>query len=368
MVKQFTIPCQFQQSTSPVTLYIGHPEFTHHPVHFQSEWLSSTKGGTIPQDLMDTLQRLHDLANQNGADFEELCYYALISATQHSVGTGVSKEDINKYAQEYVQSDGQVVQPAIETNKETKDNADNNNIAEQPQTTTKEQIEQKTNKAEPATKQEPKAQNEEQPYKKIAPSIQQSAKEDAKNKQEEKQTANDEDSLIGDTRTISAQETQHNQDVLEQLGKIDGNTNNNNIGTINMSSTPTTTTSAKSTAGEAVYTQEDEDLLLEDDMTTMQDEEKAKEAEKLITDTMNEILARQAKREAKEKAKSASNNANNTADVDVNAIATDIDNNSTSNGNPTNDTISATTDNTNQTTDGTTTSSVYSSDDDDLLG
>ena len=109
MVKQFTIPCQFQGGqTSPVTLYIGHPESTHHPVHFQSDWLSSAKGGTIPQDLMDTLQKLHDLANENGADFEELCYYALISATQHGVGDGVSQEDINKYADEYIKQEGNV--------------------------------------------------------------------------------------------------------------------------------------------------------------------------------------------------------------------------------------------------------------------
>ncbi|GEM_PF-537923 len=109
MVKQFTIPCEFQGGqTSPVTLYIGHPESTHHPVHFQSDWLSSAKGGTIPQDLMDTLQKLHDLANENGADFEELCYYALISATQHGVGSGVSQEDINKYADEYIKQEGNV--------------------------------------------------------------------------------------------------------------------------------------------------------------------------------------------------------------------------------------------------------------------
>ena len=109
MVKQFTIPCQFQGGqTSPVTLYIGHPEFTHHPVQFQSDWLSSTKGGTIPQDLMDTLQKLHDLANENGADFEELCYYALISATQHGSGSGVSQDDIHKYADEYIKQEGNV--------------------------------------------------------------------------------------------------------------------------------------------------------------------------------------------------------------------------------------------------------------------
>ena len=117
MVKQFTIPCQFGQETSPVTLYIGHPEGSHHPVHFQSEWLSSAKGGTIPQDLMDTLQKLHDLAEENGADFEELCYYALISATQHSTN-GVSQDDINKYADEFVKKEGNVETSNQDNNEE----------------------------------------------------------------------------------------------------------------------------------------------------------------------------------------------------------------------------------------------------------
>ena len=71
MTKQFTIPCQFGQQTSPVTFYIGHPDNGHHPIHFQSNWLSSSKGGTVPQDLMMTLQKLHDLALENNADFEE---------------------------------------------------------------------------------------------------------------------------------------------------------------------------------------------------------------------------------------------------------------------------------------------------------
>ena len=96
MTKQFTIPCQFGQQTSPVTFYIGHPDNEHHPIHFQSTWLSSAKGGTIPQDLMDTLQKLHDLANENGADFEELCYYAI------NVANG-SIEDTNKQFSEIIE-------------------------------------------------------------------------------------------------------------------------------------------------------------------------------------------------------------------------------------------------------------------------
>ena len=105
MTKQFTIPCQFGQQTSPVTFYIGHPDNGHHPIHFQSTWLSSSKGGTVPQDLMNTLQQLHDLSIQNNADFEELCYYALITATTKAVNSGVSPDDIKHYANEYIEKE-----------------------------------------------------------------------------------------------------------------------------------------------------------------------------------------------------------------------------------------------------------------------
>ena len=109
MVKQFTIPCQFKSgsagsTTARVTFYIGHPDDAHHPIHFQSEWLSGAKGGVVSQDLMDTLGKLHDLAKENGVDFENLCYYALISATEHSVN-GVTQDEIHKYADEFVKKE-----------------------------------------------------------------------------------------------------------------------------------------------------------------------------------------------------------------------------------------------------------------------
>lgn len=109
MVKQFTIPCTFGAQTAPVTFYIGHPEITHHPIDFQAKWLSSTKRGQVPQDLMDTLKKLHDLAMENNADFEELCFYALINASNNSSGGGGSNpEDIQRYAKEFVDKDGKV--------------------------------------------------------------------------------------------------------------------------------------------------------------------------------------------------------------------------------------------------------------------
>ena len=118
MTKQFTIPCQFGGQTSPVTFYIGHPDPAHHPIKFQSDWLSSAKGGTVPQDLMMTLQKLHELALENNADFEELCYYSLVSATNNS-SDGVSPDEITNYADEYVKKELAGEEISIETSNNT---------------------------------------------------------------------------------------------------------------------------------------------------------------------------------------------------------------------------------------------------------
>ena len=237
MVKQFTIPCQFGQETSPVTLYIGHPEGTHHPVHFQSEWLSSTKGGTIPQDLMDTLQKLHDLANENGADFEELCYYALISATQHGAG-GASPEDINKYADEFVQKEGNVETPAQDAASQTQSEEEKQFGA----TTTKTQEEQKKD-AENLDKLKEVGNNE---------------PKEAENVSTKAPDASTKTEKIQPTLAVNTAE--------KKEPSLNSSTNDSNtINSQNTNSTQQNTPEDKKSFVEA-YTAEDEDLLLEDDL------------------------------------------------------------------------------------------------------
>jgi hypothetical protein len=76
-MKKFSIPCDFGGTTAPFTIYIGNPEPKHHPLHFQAEWLSKNRGGTIPGDIMESLQKLFTLSLKNNVSFEELCVYAL---------------------------------------------------------------------------------------------------------------------------------------------------------------------------------------------------------------------------------------------------------------------------------------------------
>lgn len=76
-MKKFTITCDFGGTQAPFSIYIGDPHPEHHPLHFQAEWLASNRGGTIPGDVMDSVERLYKLSKKNKVSFEELCVYAL---------------------------------------------------------------------------------------------------------------------------------------------------------------------------------------------------------------------------------------------------------------------------------------------------
>jgi len=77
MVKTFSIPCNFGGQIRYVIFSIGQPSPDHHPIHFQAAYVSGEKGGTIPQDIMDSLAKLYELACKYGVLFEDLCYYAI---------------------------------------------------------------------------------------------------------------------------------------------------------------------------------------------------------------------------------------------------------------------------------------------------
>ena len=91
-MKKFTIQCNFNDQKAPFDIYIGAPEGVHHPLHFQADWLSKERGGTIPQELMDAIAKLNDLSKKNGVLLPELCVYALGSA-QSSSSSQLEEED-----------------------------------------------------------------------------------------------------------------------------------------------------------------------------------------------------------------------------------------------------------------------------------
>lgn len=92
-MKKFSVPCDFNGTKSPFVVYIGNPKDDHHPLHFQADWLSKERGGTIPPEVMDSLSKLLDLAKKNGVPFEDLCVYALGVAQQEATEEGESEEE-----------------------------------------------------------------------------------------------------------------------------------------------------------------------------------------------------------------------------------------------------------------------------------
>jgi len=81
-MKKFTINCDFGGQMAPFAIYIGEPEPGHHPLHFQADWLSKQRGGTIPEEVMDAISKLKELADKNNVSLEELCVYSLGAAQQ----------------------------------------------------------------------------------------------------------------------------------------------------------------------------------------------------------------------------------------------------------------------------------------------
>jgi len=79
-MKKFSINCDYGGQMAPFDIFIGQPEGTHHPLHFQAKWLSDNKGGVIPSEVMDAISKLDELAKKNGVLLEDLCVYALGSA------------------------------------------------------------------------------------------------------------------------------------------------------------------------------------------------------------------------------------------------------------------------------------------------
>lgn len=77
MVKKFTANCDFGGQKAPVDLYVGNPAVGSHPLAFQSKWLSSTKRGIIPAEIMNSFAKLVEIAEKNRVSFEDLCEYVI---------------------------------------------------------------------------------------------------------------------------------------------------------------------------------------------------------------------------------------------------------------------------------------------------
>lgn len=96
---------------SPFTIHIGKPEGKHHPLHFQADWLTKERNGTIPPEVMDAITKLQELAKKDGIPLEDLCVYAL--------GTEEEKHEMEKIYQEEDDSDSTLEADSEESSPES---------------------------------------------------------------------------------------------------------------------------------------------------------------------------------------------------------------------------------------------------------
>jgi len=61
----------------PFIVHLGDPEPNEHPFSHQSQWVSSSRGGVIPQETMDCYTQLRRFADKHQLIFLDLCEYAL---------------------------------------------------------------------------------------------------------------------------------------------------------------------------------------------------------------------------------------------------------------------------------------------------
>ncbi len=76
-IKKFTANCDFGGQFMPVTLYLGEPAKGSHPLGFQNKWLGDNRGGRVPQEIMDSFQKLLEIAEKNNVPFGDLCEHVI---------------------------------------------------------------------------------------------------------------------------------------------------------------------------------------------------------------------------------------------------------------------------------------------------
>ncbi len=111
-MKKFTVNCDFGGQLSPFSVYIGDPEPAHNPLHFQADWLSKQRGGSIPTNVIDAISQLKMLADKNHVLLEELCVYALGTARDDTEQVVAAGEDNNVIASDEAVKTGDDAEPS----------------------------------------------------------------------------------------------------------------------------------------------------------------------------------------------------------------------------------------------------------------
>ena len=95
-MKTIVINCYFHKAQvySPFTLYLTSAIPGKDPLEDQARLLEEDHSGTIPEDVRESIRKLHILALKNNVNFQDLCEYALNAATEeNNNGYGDEGED-----------------------------------------------------------------------------------------------------------------------------------------------------------------------------------------------------------------------------------------------------------------------------------
>jgi hypothetical protein len=74
MVRKFSLNCKVGQQETTINLYVGDPQDTSHPIGYQMKYLSQ-KGVSVPENIVNSLSSLNEIAKRNRVPFEELFQY-----------------------------------------------------------------------------------------------------------------------------------------------------------------------------------------------------------------------------------------------------------------------------------------------------
>lgn len=107
MVKKLTLNCDFPSGKSPVSFYVGDPNSESHPISYQSKWLSEVYGGSVPEDLMKSMEELQKVAIKNKLNFEDLCEYVFDEVKK--VNSINSEKKIKQKQKTYISSNDKVL-------------------------------------------------------------------------------------------------------------------------------------------------------------------------------------------------------------------------------------------------------------------
>ena len=74
MPKQFNLKCKVGDQETDISFFVGDPQDTSHPLGYQMKFFSQ-RGVTVPDEVVQAMAKLNDLAKKNHIPFEEMIGY-----------------------------------------------------------------------------------------------------------------------------------------------------------------------------------------------------------------------------------------------------------------------------------------------------